>query len=122
MILVIGGVNQGKLLYTMSKWGISPEQVATTFENAENALVFNHFQQAVQKSLESGEDLVEKLEYLMKRNPQLIFLCDEVGCGVVPMDREERIWRETVGRLCCLLAERSEQVYRVFCGIPMRLK
>jgi adenosyl cobinamide kinase/adenosyl cobinamide phosphate guanylyltransferase len=122
VILVIGGVNQGKLLYTMSKWGISPEQVATTFENAENALVFDHFQQAVQKSLESGEDLVEKLEYLMKRNPQLIFLCDEVGCGVVPMDREERVWRETVGRLCCRMAGQAERVDRVFCGLAMRLK
>lgn len=122
MILVIGGANQGKLLYTMKKWGVAQTQLSTDFENAENARVFHNFQQAVQNSLNAGEDPIKKLEYLLACNPELIVLCDEVGCGVVPMDREERIWRETVGRLCCRMAERADEVYRVFCGIPMRLK
>lgn len=122
MILVIGGAKQGKLLYTMKKWGVSPEQIATDFENAEKTRVFHNFQQAVQNSLRAGENPIKKLEYLIDCNPDLIVLCDEVGCGVVPMDREERIWRETVGRLCCRMAEEAEAVYRVFCGIPMRLK
>ena len=122
MILVIGGANQGKLLYTMKKWGVAQTQLSTDFENAENARVFHNFQQAVQNSLNAGEDPIKKLEYLLTCNPELIVLCDEVGCGVVPMDREERIWRETVGRLCCRMAERADEVYRVFCGIPMRLK
>lgn len=122
MILVIGGRKQGKLLYTMKKWKVSSDQIATDFENAKTSRVFYNFQQAVQNSLESGEKPIKKLEYLLNYNPELIVLCDEVGSGVVPIDREERIWRETVGRLCCRMAEEADEVYRVFCGIPMRLK
>lgn len=122
MILVIGGAGQGKLRYAMAEWGISREEVATDFKNAETARIFYDFQQAVQKSLQAGEDPAEKLEFLIAANPELIVLCDEVGCGVVPMDREERIWRETVGRLCCRMAQCARRVDRVFCGVPMRLK
>jgi adenosyl cobinamide kinase/adenosyl cobinamide phosphate guanylyltransferase len=122
MILVIGGAGQGKLAYALDKWGISAAEVANDFKNAENARIFCDFQQAVQKTVAAGEDPAEKLEILLTRNPGLIVLCDEVGCGVVPMDREERVWRETVGRLCCRMAGQAERVDRVFCGLAMRLK
>lgn len=49
-------------------------------------------------------------------------ICDEVGCGVVPIDPADRAWREAVGRLCCLLAERADVVVRVCCGIPQAIK
>lgn len=122
MILVIGGAGQGKLRYALRKWDVSREDVATDFENAKSARIFHNFQQAVQKSLQAGEDPAKKLELLFAENPDLIVLCDEVGCGVVPVDREERIWRETVGRLCCRMARSAQRVDRVFCGLPMRLK
>ena len=122
MRLVIGGKKQGKLLYTMRKYKVSENQVSSTFKESENARVFHNFQQAVQKLLASGEDPIKNLEYLLFINPDIIVICDEVGCGVVPVDREERAWRETVGRLCCWLAERAESVERVFCGLGMRLK
>lgn len=53
---------------------------------------------------------------------ELAIIMNEVGSGVVPMDRDERIWREAVGRVSCLFAERAEQVYRLIAGIPQRLK
>ena len=51
-----------------------------------------------------------------------ILICEEIGLGIVPADREERLWRDVTGRLCCLLAEESEEVYRLWCGLPQRLK
>ena len=59
---------------------------------------------------------------LIDECPKLIVISDEVGCGVVPIDREEREWREAVGRVCCLLAQRSERVDRVYAGILTCLK
>lgn len=44
------------------------------------------------------------------------------GCGLVPIQAEERQRREAVGRLCCQLAERAEAVYRISCGLAIRLK
>ena len=54
--------------------------------------------------------------------PQGVLICDEVGSGVVPTDPEDRAWREAVGRICCELAPHAEAVYRVTCGLGMRLK
>lgn len=51
-----------------------------------------------------------------------IVLLTEVGSGLVPVDPEDRASRETAGRFGVLLAERADEVYRVFCGIPKRLK
>lgn len=48
--------------------------------------------------------------------------CDEVGCGVVPMDKKQILYREAVGRSCCILAERAERVTRVICGIGVIIK
>ena len=67
-------------------------------------------------------DPLAALEAYLRRRPDAVILCDEVGCGVVPMDRTDREWRERVGRTCCYLAERAERVIRVYCGIPMVLK
>ena len=49
-------------------------------------------------------------------------ICDEVGCGVVPLERADRERREAIGRLCCQLAQKAQAVYRLQCGLAMRLK
>ena len=51
-----------------------------------------------------------------------VVIATEVGCGVVPVDKEERRCREAAGRLACMLAERADTVVRVCCGIPRILK
>ena len=72
--------------------------------------------------LKGESDPMPALQALLKRNPEVVILCDEVGCGVVPMEKKERDWRERVGRTCCVLAEQAERVERLFCGIPTVLK
>ena len=47
---------------------------------------------------------------------------NEVGCGVVPMLKEEREYREQVGRMQVILAKSSESVERVICGIAQKIK
>lgn len=51
-----------------------------------------------------------------------IFISDDISCGIVPMDKTERMWRESHGRMIIALAKRCSTVERVFCGIAMRLK
>ena len=51
-----------------------------------------------------------------------VVVAAEVGCGVVPLDPDQRSWRERVGRAVCLLAEQAESVVRLVCGIPVVLK
>ena len=61
-------------------------------------------------------------ETFIKKNPDCIVICNEVGCGVVPMLKEEREYREQVGRMQVILAKSSESVERVICGIEQKIK
>lgn len=122
MRLIIGGAGQGKLDYALQAYGYATGDVAQTFSEAGNRAIFTEFQQAVKTVMSRGEDPQALTAALLRENPEVIILCDEVGCGVVPIDRSERLWRETVGRLCCALAREAITVERVFCGIPMVLK
>lgn len=112
MTLIIGGASQGKLDYVLRKTGYTPGQVAHTPEEAMTRPVFD--------GLEQWPDLDE--EKLLSANPDLILICDEVGCGVVPLDPEEERYREAVGRLCCALAAEADAVVRVIAGVPQYIK
>ena len=72
--------------------------------------------------LDAGADTIELVQQLSENNPDIIIITDEIGAGIIPIEREDRIWRETVGKVCCLLAERAETVVRICCGIPMVIK
>ena len=38
-----------------------------------------------------------------------VIICDEIGCGIVPIDRADENWRESVGRLCCAFGTESRR-------------
>lgn len=108
MILVVGGLGAGKLEFVHESLGYAWEQISRVFQEDTPVLC----------ALEELDPL-PALEELLRRE---VVVCREVGCGVIPMERADRERREAVGRLCCDLAARAEKVYRVSCGIPMRLK
>lgn len=116
MILLIGGTGQGKLVYALEKTRFSPEDVAYDPISARTKPIFDGL--AAWVRAHPGEGLGDLLE----ANPGVVILCDEVGCGVVPVDPAERAWREEVGRLCCDLAKKAQRVERIFCGLSMVLK
>ena len=71
----------------------------------------------------SGVRALESLaERMIRENPALVVVTREVGCGLVPLDAEERLWREQAGRLSCRLAEQAAEVYRVCCGQAQKIK
>lgn len=55
-------------------------------------------------------------------HPQAVVTADEIGSGVVPIAPQDRAWRECAGRAMCVLAQKSEQVTRVICGVGVRIK
>ena len=68
--------------------------------------------------LERGGNPAELLPALIGK----IVICDELGCGIVPIDRADEDWRECTGRLCCDLAAQADLVIRVTAGLPQVLK
>ena len=116
MILVVGGAGQGKLAWALKMTGRTVDDVAGEPEAGRSILT------GLAQWLRETEDPMPALEKWLEACPQAVILCDEVGCGVVPMDRADRAWRERVGRTCCTLAERADCVVRLYCGIPSILK
>ena len=69
-----------------------------------------------------GESTDTLIEELYAVNPQMILICDEVGSGIVPLERKDRIYRESVGRVLCAAVAKSDRVERILCGIGQCLK
>ena len=61
-------------------------------------------------------------EHFYCKHSDAVIVANEIGCGVVPIDRRDRAWREAAGRALCVLAQKSESVTRVVCGIGVRIK
>ena len=114
MVLIIGGAAQGKLDFARRELGVAAWSDGII--GNENCIYNLH------RALRQQPEADAALEQWLTEHPDGIIICDEVGCGVVPMDKEDRSWRERVGRTCCRLAERAAAVYRVTCGLGVRLK
>ena len=79
------------------------------------------FQDRIRAVLEAGEDPEAFTRQLLKDPPAVITL-DEVGCGIVPLEKSERNYREAVGHAGQMLAAAAAEVYRMQCGIAVRIK
>lgn len=67
-------------------------------------------------------DAAAFIRKLYEKNPSVVIISNELGCGVVPVERFDRMWREMVGRMCVCAAGYSDEVVRVVCGLGMKLK
>lgn len=112
MILVIGGIASGKRTYVRSL-GYTDEQMSP--ELAADAPVLL----ALEELLHHGPLSEQDMQAVLAKD---VVVCCEVGSGVVPIDADERTWRELVGRTCAKLATEAEQVVRMVCGIPLQLR
>lgn len=130
MKLIIGGAYQGKRQYVAETYGISAAEMADgaalaiTETVPQEKCVYN-FQLFVKKQLQNGTDfskIAAWTDNLCHTNSHLIIIMDEVGSGIIPMEKSEREWREAVGRMGCLLAQRAESVERIVCGLAVRIK
>lgn len=103
-ILIIGGAYQNKRAVARRYYPQLP--------------CADRLHETVRAQLARGEDPMALLEQLRGH----VVVCDEIGCGVVPIDRADEAWREAVGRLCCALAEQADAVIRVVAGVPCPIK
>ena len=51
-----------------------------------------------------------------------IVIMNEIGSGIIPLDKSEREWREISGRAGCIIADKAIEVVRVCCGIATVIK
>lgn len=127
MEFVIGGFCQGKTEYVKKSCHLEEkaffdaacEPEAALWEGLRQGRIhcILHFHLLVRTWQRLGQDPEKKLEQLLLFAPKVI-TADELGCGIVPIEQEEREYREAAGRLSCRLAAHATVVTRVVCGIP----
>lgn len=114
MILIIGGLGAGKRRFAAAHYHYNEEEMSPN--PADACPVLYDLQDWACSRPESPEELAALL------GDKELIICNEIGCGLIPLSREERAAREKTGRLCQLLAVRAETVIRLYCGIPQLLK
>ena len=114
MELYVGGAWQGKLEYVLKKY--KKERTSGCRQDIE---CVKESEPAV---VQGGRELGGFVSWLCGVNPDVIIICDEVGSGIIPADKNERDYRESVGRLLCEAAGLSEHMERITGGIGMKIK
>lgn len=93
--------------------------------NVNDIVIINHLHLWVKDLLSEGMEESEVQSTILSwvaTHPNTILICDELGNGIVPLEKMDRIWREQTGRLMIELAKQAERVERILCGLGQRLK
>ncbi|MBK5253865.1 MAG: bifunctional adenosylcobinamide kinase/adenosylcobinamide-phosphate guanylyltransferase [Peptostreptococcaceae bacterium] len=126
MILIFGGAFQGKLEYVMEKYKLEDNQVFTCkgdkIEIDYSKKIIDNLEEFVYVCTKEGVEAKEILLENMGKLKDKIIICDDISQGVVSLDKTERAWREMVGRTMLMLGKESEEVIRIFCGLPDKIK
>lgn len=114
MILVVGGRGSGKRRFVTGQLGHSETDIAPAVLDSRPVLADLHL--LLREYSGDDDTLLEALRH------KEVVICDEIGCGIVPMTAADRAWRDRVGRVSARVAAEAGAVVRLCCGIPQYLK
>ena len=126
MVLIIGGAWQGKLDFARERFGLSEADLFICNENTAaldtSKRCVAYVDRWVLNRIRAGADPLAELEAFLPALEDAVVIATDVSGGVVPMDPTLRAWRETCGRMNPKLVKASDEIWRLFCGIPQRVK
>ena len=108
MVLIFGGAYQGKMDYAQKHF--------------KDRKIINNIDKWIFELIKEGKDVSQEIEIFLTNNKNNVIILNDISCGVVPICPDLRRWREEVGRFMGVAAKQSDEVIRLFCGIPMRIK
>ena len=74
-------------------------------------------------NLQNSEDsLKQQLQEICKIDANIIFILNDVSCGIIPFDKESRRFVDFSGLIGQELAKLCDEVYEVKYGLERRLK
>ena len=124
MKLIIGGAYQGKTEYAKTLFDLSDKDILVC-EKAEidfSRPCVDNLENFTYDCIKHNIDPVEYFKKNYERWQNSIIICQDIFCGIVPMEAEKRAWRQQTGRLCQYLSKEAETVTRIFCGLEQKLK
>ena len=126
MILIIGGVYQGRLDFARQRFGLTDADLYLCTDATDAPDVSRrclaYLDRFALNRVRAGEEPVDFFRTREEALADSILIATDISCGVVPIDPVNRAWREANGRMNNWLANRADEIWRLFCGIPQRLK
>ena len=126
MILIFGGAYQGKFAYALQRFNVSENDVYKCDSDAvkmpESRKIIYEIDKWVLALVKKDIDVEETMRQFIHNNQDAIVICNDISCGVVPVDPVLRKWREATGKSQAMLSHASDEVIRLFCAIPTRIK
>ena len=126
MIMITGGAFQGKTEFAQKSFSLNESDIingeASGFDDVFSVRCITNYHILIKRLIENNIDPLEFTERLCKENSEVIVIINEIGCGIIPLEKSDRIWREQTGRAGCIIAEKASTVIRVSCGIPNVIK
>ena len=124
MKLIIGGAYQGKRDFAKAAFHLTDAQIFTCTgeEIIFSAPCIDKIEEFTLGCVKAGKDPVAIFRQHEGEWKDAVLICQDIFCGVVPLEAELRQWRQETGRLCQYLTKNASQVSRIFCGLEQRLK
>ena len=124
MVLIIGGAYQGKRDYAKAVFSVKEEEIydcrGPQIDFSRRCI--NRVEEFVWDCVQQDRDAADYFRTHREDWKDSVLICQDLFCGVVPVNAGERQWRQETGKLCQYLAGQARQVVRVFCGLGQRLK
>lgn len=124
MVLVFGGAYNGKLGFVKEQFNVSEDDIfycginEIDFSKKVICGLHKFTYNNILKEINSLQYIKENINLFKDK----IIISDEISSGIVPLKKEDRMWREETGRCLQYLSKESSCVYRIFCGIPTIIK
>lgn len=126
MIFVFGGSYQGKTDFVKKTFGLSDDDIFVPGEGMTDLKtdrkVIAHIERFILSRLENDLPVFDWFDDNMEMFRDRIVICDDISCGVVPIEKLLRLYRDNVGKQMQIFSRESDEVYRVYAGIGERLK
>ena len=120
--LIVGGAYQGKEAYVSREYSLSSISPLQHIHPQNGAVLVTSLHLLVGEMLQKGGDPARYVLNLLNEWENWVVISNEIGSGIVPIDKNERELREITGRICCEIAARADRVERVICGAVQRIK
>ena len=125
MIFIIGGAYSGKTEYAVSM-GIDRKKITDgkdmNTEKINGIVCIKNYHLLIKRLLEYGDDPMDFTKIILEKNKDIVIISDEIGNGIIPLEKNDRIWREETGRVCCYIAQTADRVIRLVCGMAQVIK
>ncbi len=124
MKLIIGGAYQGKRDFAKAAFHLTDANIFTCVgeEIDFSAPCIDKIEEFTLACVKAGKDPVELFRETESLWKNAVLICQDIFCGVVPIDATMRQWRQETGRLCQYLTKHADSVSRIFCGLEQKLK